>query len=299
MAQRRPKIKPIQNPASTTPKRTGRGGRSIVTPTQTRISYSDLQEVTSPAGIAKLNDEIRRIALAQKAPDIQDIIAAIPAATVTPGGDLGGEVGAFAQSYFDDGVFVVGDQVAKVNFIDSNTVKFVLTDKTSNGVQAVDIQAEAVGGLSIIVGDVLVNRLPLDPAARPSPDSVLNDYLYEMYDYTPDNGYYGWYCYGVINHNLGLANKNDYILNIVDKQIIDDRDLNDLESEAYKARFAKMITEPYGEGIDGDRLILRAIFKPDLAYYAGSMGTQYLDYVDEDARILRTNIIFRYTMIGT
>lgn len=166
-------------------------------------------------------------------------------------------------------------------------------------VTTVTVPKQIPFNLRILSGIVYVNQLPLNPANRPmnSPSSL--DYKYENYGYNPSNGFYGWYCYQVINHNLNINPSTDYLLELIDLHETDTRDGNDSGAEAILS-FSN--THPKQgllecEPLDNNNLIIRGVYKPYLYQYkGGSLPEQHLVWLDESNRIIRTNMIFRYTI---
>lgn len=148
-----------------------------------------------------------------------------------------------------------------------------------------------------LTGDILINRLYLDPATGTDvPTSELFKYDLEGYYYTPDNGYYGWAVWNTINHGFQLSNKNDFLLELID---LHEHNINvDIEREV-SADYRKQVADLEVEGLDQDRIILRGIYKRKYDYmYAGTYIEPTVEYVDAAHTIIKTNLVFRYTLYG-
>lgn len=165
-------------------------------------------------------------------------------------------------------------------------------------------------------GIVKINQLPLIPQQG---QAIADEekYKYNHYTYTPENGKYGWYVYKEINHGFNLKSKDDFIINLVDLHLIDDNDVEDVITDMnedgsinqedydlwYVQKYAKhrpQVFYPEIEGLDTNRIILRGIYKPDVQdhYFTRQVYNPQIDWIDEDRRIVRTNLIFKYTIFG-
>ena len=182
------------------------------------------------------------------------------------------------------------------------------------------------------IGVVYVNQLPFDPLTRtiadPSPDY---DYKFNHFGYTPNAGYYGWYVYGIISHNLMLDNKDDYLINLIgledwgnytgdtnnlgedflfnnifdtanpnrlDRMVDIDQDLDtDIADAITRALyFQDRQYNVHHEGLNSNQIILHGVHKPDLAmYWGGVRPTQTPHYLGDPVnRIVQTNMAFKY-----
>ena len=300
--------------------------RHGLVPKQTKFSVQNIPDVTTPQGTAMVNEEFRRL---------RDVVAGLetktteqsPDASSGTGGKLvpksstnpGTSVLSWAETIKHNNVVVESEEDAKIvqciNFLDTSDIAFYLNKnmleaqyQSNSEMGYIQIDIKAKTNWRLLTGYIAINRLPKDPQFR-TDFSVAKDYIYEGYNYTPSNGKYGWCVYNLINHNLNLDNKNSYILNLVDIHDIDDTGLTDqnednviteLDKQIWHAlHFEKQRFEPMPEGLDTNNIIIRGIYKPDLAEYrGGALPEQDLYFIDEGNRIVRTNIIYRYTLLG-
>lgn len=148
-----------------------------------------------------------------------------------------------------------------------------------------------------LTGDILIDRLYLNPATAINvPASEMFKYDMRGHEYKPENGYYGWAVWKTINHNFGLENKNDFLLELID---LHEHNINlEIEREI-SADYRKQVANLEVEGLDADRIILRGIFKRKYDYmYTGTYIEPTVEYVDAAHTIIKTNLIFRYTLYG-
>lgn len=282
--------------------------RRGVVPHQSTLSVQNVPDASTKEGTAMINEEFRRLRLAieglqaakEQTPAVADTSTDVePTKQIPP-----------AQTYTHNEDLVEGSQVQVVNFNDSDSIEFYLekdvvsnkwkkytSDQTLGDYddevdhpQKVNISAKV--RFKGVTGTVYVNQLPVEePAVWSSED----EYKYFPKNYDPDHGKYGWYVYQTIQHNLGLSDKNSYIMELIDLHQIDNRD--DLAPIGYAGRFETQQGLLEHEGLDRNKLIIRAVIKPDLHYYFGTMLPQSLEYIDEPNGIVRTNLVFRYTII--
>ena len=280
-----------------------------VVPHQSTLSVQNIPDTSTPAGTAMVNEEFRRLRLAVEGlKETKDIVPTTPE-TTTPTTNT--DTPAALTALHNDGI-EVGNQVQLVNFDDSNTVMFELSQDVTTKQwgkyiidqtlanpelnlkkpQKVNITAHVKERFRGITGTVYVNQLVVaEPISYPDEDT----YKYYPKTYDPAHGKYGWYVYQTIQHNLGLSNKDSYIMELIDLHDYDDTD--GLMPAFYAARFETQQGIFEHEGLSTNKLIIRAIFKPDLHYYYGTMLPQSLEYLDAVNGIVRTNLIFRYTII--
>ena len=134
-------------------------------------------------------------------------------------------------------------------------------------------------------GIIDINITTKDPATRPPGDSAYNDYLYYPWEYRPENGYYGWYVYNLIHHNLQLNTENEYLIELIDlhKTNLDD----DADAENYVCHY----------GLNANTIIVWHVYKPSIGlYYQGVMPVQYYEWEDQPNGILKTNLRFRWVV---
>ncbi|KKN44469.1 hypothetical protein LCGC14_0692810 [marine sediment metagenome] len=289
--------------------------RRPVVPSQTDLSVQDVADYSTLAGAASANEEMRRLRLAIKDVEVQVDEVRAP---VLPDAHEPDVLADWAQTYMHNGEKVVGKEVQLVNFIDGNGVEFQLTRGTNTANksyvnviqgatrQVVNISAR-LGKSRMAVGEIFVNQLPLDPATRPGGDPSSNDYIYEKWGYTPTNGYQGWPVHGLIHHNFGLVNINDYVIHLTDLQDIDGDGLTDQNADGvvnqddkdiwHALHFELQENHPQINGLTPNTIILRSIYKPDKSEWFGIPQVWSLYYVDAPNRIVRTNISFRYVII--
>lgn len=142
-------------------------------------------------------------------------------------------------------------------------------------------------------GIVLVNQLPLDPTTMPPNSPSSEFYRYANYTYDPSHGKYGWYCYGIINHNLQLSDDERYIIEFLDLDEIDD------QGTTVALNFSSKRCYPQYEPLNRNRIIVHGIYKPGIVrQYNGSPFTQELAWLNEDKRKILTNMIYHYTILG-
>lgn len=285
-------------------------------PSQTDLSVQDVRDYSTPDGAASANEEMRRLRFAIEQVEVKvDTVRVPDIAQPEKPPDL---LTTWAQTYLHNGDRVVGKEVQVVNFVDGGGVEFVLTRglNTSNKSYVNTIQGQTrqvinisakLGKARMAVGEVFVNQLPLDPATRPGGDPVTNDYIYEKWGYTPTNGYQGWPVHGLIHHNFGLVNVNDFIIHLTDLQDIDGEGLPDQNADGvvnqddkdiwHALHFERQENWPQINGLTSNAIILRSIYKPDKSEWLGVPQVWSLYYVDAPNRIVRTNISFRYVVI--
>ena len=309
----------------TAPIADGKKRHGIVTK-QTQFSVQNIPDVSTPEGTQMVNEEFRRLRnvvgefINQQAEKPTDDSSGtggklVPKSSINPETSILN----WAETIKHNNVVVETEEDAKIvqciNFIDTADIAFYLNKNmleaeyqsdSEKGYIQIDIKAKS--NWKLLTGYIYINQLPIDPQFR-TDFSVEKDYLYEGYDYTPLKGKYGWSIYKVLNHNFNLINKNNYILNLVDIHDIDntgltdqneDNIINDLDKQIWHAlHFEKQRFEPMPEGLDTNNIIIRGVYKPDLAEYKGGvLPEQDIYYIDEGKRIVRTNIIYRYTLLG-
>lgn len=301
--------------------------RKGIVPAQTRISVQNIPDYSTPQGSAMANEEFRR--LRDGLNELQEQAVPSGSGSDTTGGTPAisggvtttpntGIATSWANTIKHNNVVVEDIADAKVvqcvNFIDTADIQFYLENNDLEGTlrsdsskyfAQIDVKAKANWGIQ--TGYVLINHLPLNPAGRTDFNTAI-DYKYDGYSYNPDNNKYGWAIYGLIEHNLNLIDKNSFILNLVDIHDIDNRNLadqdgdgevNDIDKQIWHAlHFERQYFEPMIDGLDINNIIVRGIYKPDLQEYFGTQLKQSVYYYDEVERIIRTNIIYRYTLIG-
>lgn len=162
-----------------TPATTRRRG---IVPSQTTLSVQNIPDYSTPAGSAMANEEFRRLRLAVNAVEAQ-----IQAPAATP----------------------IAPAVAPTKESPSTEESTVINETTIIN-NYLDIPETMESGF------VYLNRLPLNPMSRPNGELATNDYKYDNYTYTPDNGYYGWYVYGIIRYKFKLPEPRAYLLNLID-----------------------------------------------------------------------------------
>lgn len=118
----------------------------------------------------------------------------------------------------------------------------------------------------------------------------------------PENGYFGWYVYGVIDHGFELFDPNDYMLTLVDMH------MEQIDGENYlvPSNRAKLFhpehegmrieeEQPDGRVISKNIVIVRGVYKPEMPDYVGqALPEPTVEYIDADH--INTNIIFHYTL---
>jgi len=151
--------------------------RMGIVPSQTTLSVQNIPDYSTPAGSAMANEEFRRLRLAVKA--VEDSI-------------------------------VVPDKVAPaVPVVQPSPVsESTVINESTTIINNIAIPETMESGF------VYLNRLPFNPNVRQPYDA--RDYRYESYNYTPENGYYGWYVYGIIKYKFKLPDPKAYILNLID-----------------------------------------------------------------------------------
>jgi hypothetical protein len=116
-------------------------------------------------------------------------------------GGLSGEADTLTvQHNYSD---VIGSKVELVNFTDpSPDLVFEITSDNNNSINTTPSKhrgkqrANVTLRENLLVGDLIINQLPLDPGTRPIELSGSQyDYMYNNYQYTPTNGKSGWYVY--------------------------------------------------------------------------------------------------------
>ena len=155
--------------------------RRGLVPSQTTLSVQNIPDYSTPAGSAMANEEFRRLRLAIAQVEQQ----AVPPAAVAP---------------IVPAVQPVAPQPSSESVVNNVT----------NITNVLDIPETMESGF------VYLNRLPLNPMTRPNGELATNDYKYDNYTYTPDNGYYGWYVYGIIRYKFKLPEPRAYLLNLID-----------------------------------------------------------------------------------
>lgn len=290
-------------------------------PHQSKFSVQDVRDYSTPAGSSMANEEMRRL---------KNVVNKI-AATATAGGGTGA-IGAsykpatgtttptepqtttdYAFTVKHNGVVLpTAKKVQVLNFID-DVIKFDLSRLNNSNQNEVSLspatEVDIKATLEVLTGDITINQLPLDPATMPSGTPTSELYKYENYTYCPPNKY-GWYVYKVLNHQFNLLNKNDYILQLIDLHLVDYTDFEtDEDGSGVVDELDQIIYESIHfnnnpqrsicehEGLDGNSIIIRAVCKPDLHDYYGGMYSQNIELIDEDNRIARTNLNFRYILI--
>ena len=208
---------------------------------------------------------------------------------------------------------VIGDQVEKINFIDTLNAKFLITGQGSKYVQTLSSGKPLIGrqqanvvvlvkAPSIMRGIVCINQLPLNPITMPpdTPDS--EQWKYEHYLKNPDHNYYGWYVYQLITHNWGLDNINNYTLELIDLHTTTNAILTgEYDLSAYRYCVDNndpQVDMPEHEGLDANTIILRGWYKPDYNYFyiGGAVRVPEIEYIDEENRTVNSNLIFHYTL---
>ncbi|HPD32715.1 MAG TPA: hypothetical protein P5545_00165 [Bacteroidota bacterium] len=281
-------------------------------PYQSKISVEDVPQYGTPDGSSMSNEEMRRLRLREapttateekvtggETPKIyekQAVPTELWAETVKH--NDAPVIKQVAQAFdFHDGkqagyMFYNGEmvnqgvmfQVLKSKLSTYNTIPNAEEAEISATVKIPDIKYET--------GTVYINQLPLNPQGQIINDS--NRYLYDYYAYTPANGYYGWYIYKLIEHNWGLKDKNNFIIQLVDLMEIDVSDGADVSPTI----LPHQDFIPRVEGLDNNRIIIHGIYKPDLKYYRGYSYTQQLYWINEELRQVRTNIVFKYNLLS-
>ena len=121
-------------------------------------------------------------------------------------------------------------------------------------------------------------------------------YKYSNYDVNPNNGYYGWYVYGIINHGLNLSDDKHFIVEFID---LDNIDTSNLDNNLIVLRFARKRAYPQFESIDSNTMIVHGMYKPDIiSRYIGGKVNQSIIYLDDAKTMVRTNLIYYYTIKG-
>lgn len=130
-------------------------------------------------------------------------------------------------------------------------------------------------------------------------------YKYKFKDYKPENGYYGWAVYKVLEHNKNLKDKNDFVYSLFDLETMNDEDDNwdtvEAEYVIPNSRYAKQKFVPDVYGLDRNRIIFRGVVKPDNVYndyYAGNyiMPTLNGMWKDQENNIVKSNLVFKYAI---
>jgi len=132
-------------------------------------------------------------------------------------------------------------------------------------------------------GEIDVNLVPQAPQqGQTIPDNEL--YKYSPLNHNPANGKYGWYVYNVIEHNLQLTDKNDYLLELIDLHKTDSD--NDQEQDYELSHY----------GVTENKIIVWAIYKggQTVDYFGQYLGAQ-ADW-DIPGVQLKTNLYFRWTV---
>ena len=281
--------------------------RRGIIPHQSTLSVQNIPDTSTPAGTAMVNEEFRRLRLAitglQETKDVEPTVSA-PSTSA----DTGSTEPALTVAHQDSPV--VGNQVQIMNFVNSDTVqfyiekdgvarkweKYVIDQSLQNTEldkpQKVNVSARIKERFYGITGTVYINQLVVtEPSTYPDSDT----YKYYPKNYDPTHGKYGWYVYQTIPHNLRLTHKDSYVMELIDLHDYDDRD-GEMDV-FYASRFETQQGIFEHEGLDADTIIIRAVFKPDLHYYYGTMLPQSLEYIDEPNGVVRTNLVFRYTIM--
>ena len=214
--------------------------RPLYTAKQTRISVQDVHDFTTPAGVSLENDEMRRIAT-----EVNDQREAIEALKSAGQPEAKGRKIVSPTSPSGDGK---GDTI-----INNNT--YITYESPT-----------------MISGYVWVNRRPQTPPAGGYPDS--DAYKYQNREYDPAHGYYGYYVYATIRHNWNLANKDNYVIELIDQH------------ETFRDVDQSQNMRPQHEGLDRQRVIIHGVYKP---------GDGRLVYNDKGQ--LLTNLFFHFVLI--
>ena len=161
----------------------------------------------------------------------------------------------------------------------------------------------------VIRGSVKINNLYRTPLpGEVIPDDMLFAYSVNGRNHIPANGQYGWAVWNIITHNLNLYDKDDFIINLTDVQLVDDPLENPgglpvlpplTRPQSEEPRVAEQIYNVAARGLDANRILITGVYKPDIDYkYVGTNHIPVLDYQDEAQRIIRTNLIYRYIIYG-
>lgn len=261
-------------------------------------SLEDVARVTSDM-FRRLQNKVSEVQeVVQKDAGVSKVTPVVKPAQTIP------QTTTWAARYQHNDTTVAGDDVQIVSFKDSPDIEFDIRQGStqqplkSGGVNAqkIIVGARIKDKKNTIYGMLYVNQLPLDPATMPSGTPTSQLYKYDGYYITPDHNYYGWYVYGIINHNFHLEHKDRYLLKMVDQHSFDLSGLDATEAIAYQSRFPNQTGRWTDEGLDNDKIIVRAMYRPDMIVGYGIQPEPVLDYIDEANRIIRTNIIMYYVV---
>lgn len=282
-------------------------------PYQSKISVQDVPNYGTAEGSSMSNEEMRRLRLQDT---VQAIKEEMPAGGETrlPYTSPSPIATTWSLTIKHDDDVIIKKKTRSLNFIDDDyTNKFKFFDGklqtypvqfgiSSKLLSEEDVQSDAREAeieawilspeLKQKKGIVYINQLPLDPTGLSIPESEL--YKYKYFGYTPANGFYGWYVYGIIEHNFGLADINNFFITLIDTMSIDVTD----GMEISPTILPEQIFIPQVAGLDENRIMIYGIYKPDLKYYKGENFAQQLYWINETERRVRTNIIYHYNLLS-
>lgn len=140
-------------------------------------------------------------------------------------------------------------------------------------------QESPASPMAIVSGVVWLNKLP-------TYDDPLSFCI-------PSNGFYGYGVYNDIYHGLGLANKDSYVIELIDLQrnVWDTRTADDDRPDGLIiASLVGQNAEGYHEALDGNTIRVYGTYKPEIMIGENKLFTYR-------GRVV-TNLLFRYTIIG-
>lgn len=223
-----PQLKPHDKPKK--PEQPSVRRRGLI-PSQDRFSVQNIKDVTTPQGVAMLNEELRRLR-PDKPPEpsvedrvgvgeVQKISPTLPdtsasatkwALTVKHNTTIQGVPKEIQGLDFRDRDIFRSKLLPVIFRIKAETLEQQLIEGISSGTNR-QVVIEADAQFPIISGVIPINRLPSSIADTPNQ----RDYWKRSgYHIRPDKGHYGWAVYNYIDHGWHLDNPNDFILNIVD-----------------------------------------------------------------------------------